>query len=136
VQEKSQSNRTCPAIRDAVFPSSPGVVISSGTLDMTDIPQSPSAHIVDVAASVAAALAALERCTPLQSAVLAISDETERIAAEAIDRVESNLVAWQGILSAIADTVRSAHDDLAAVDLDLRQSLDAFAAARKYLQTA
>jgi hypothetical protein len=104
---------------------------------MTEISQAPSARIVDdVAASVAAALAALERCPPLQFAVLTILDETERIAAEAIGRVESNLVEWQGILSTIADTVRSAHDDLAALDSDLRQSLDAFAAARKHLQTA
>jgi|GEM_PF-5437783 len=104
---------------------------------MTDIPQSPSARIVDdIAASAAAALAALERCPSLQSAVLVISAETERIAADAIGRVETRLVEWRGILSAIADTVRLEHDGLAALDSDLRQSLDAFAAARKHLQTA
>jgi hypothetical protein len=32
--------------------------------------------------------------------------------------------------------VRSAHDDFAVLDLDLKQSLDAFAAARKHLQNA
>jgi hypothetical protein len=104
---------------------------------MTDPSQSPSARVIDdIAASVAAALAALERCQPAHSVAPAVSDQTERFAAEAIGRVENNLVEWQGILSTIADTVRSAHDDLAALDSDLRQSLDAFAAARKHLQTA
>ena len=104
---------------------------------MTKISQFPSARVVDdVAASVAAALAALELCPPAQFAVLTLSDQTERVAAEAIGRVENNLAEWQGILSAIADAVRSAHDDLAVLDSDLRQSLDALAAARKHLQTA
>ena len=34
----------------------------------------------------------------------------------------------------MADRVRAAQDELAALDTDLRRSLDAFAAARKHLQ--
>jgi hypothetical protein len=104
---------------------------------MTEPTHPPSAHIVDdVAASVAAALADLDRHESVQTAALSASDRSERVAAEAIRRLEHNLSAWQGILSEIADTVRSAHDDLAVLDMDLKGALDAFAVARKHLQNA
>jgi hypothetical protein len=104
---------------------------------MTESTHLPSAHIVDdVAASVAAALAALDQHETAPTAVLSASDRGERVAAEAIRRLEITLAAWQGILSEIADTVRSAHDELAVLDVDLKGSLDAFAAARKHLQNA
>ena len=104
---------------------------------MTDPSQSPSASVVDeIASSVAAALAALERSESSQNVALSASVRSERIAADAIGRLEDSLAAWRGILTEVADKASSAHDDLAVLDADLRQSLDAFAAARKHLQSA
>jgi hypothetical protein len=104
---------------------------------MTDPSQSSSVQVVDeIASSVATALAAHERRESSQNAVLSASVRSERIAAEAVSRLEDSLAVWRGILSDVADRVRSAHDDLAALDANLRQSLDAFAAARKHLQSA
>ena len=39
------------------------------------------------------------------------------------------------ILADVAEKVREAQDDLTGLDTDLKRSLDAFAAARKHLQT-
>ena len=56
--------------------------------------------------------------------------------ARALGRLEENLTGWQAILGDMAERVRAAQDDLAALDADLRRSLDAFATARKHLQGA
>ena len=54
--------------------------------------------------------------------------------ATALGRLEENLTGWQSMLGDMAERVRAAQDDLAALDADLRRSLDAFSTARKHLQ--
>jgi hypothetical protein len=104
---------------------------------MSETVDSPSARFVDeVAASVRDALVALDR----HEAVLSISPDVttnrEAIWADALGRLEENLGGWQTILADMADRVRVAQDDLTNLDVDLKSSLDAFAMARKYLQSA
>jgi hypothetical protein len=93
----------------------------------------PSAEFLDtVAASVRDALAALDRHeASLSEPPPAATGETH---AAALGRLEENLTGWQAMLGDMAERVRAAQDDLAALDADLRRSLDAFAAARKHLQ--
>ena len=96
---------------------------------------SPSAEFLDtVAASVRDALAALDRHEASLGEPPAPVGGRERVYAGALGRLEESLSGWQAILGDMAERVRAAQDDLAALDADLRRSLDAFAAARKHLQ--
>jgi hypothetical protein len=99
---------------------------------MPDLP--PSAEFLDeVAASVRDTLAALEQH---EASLAGPAPTTGRDQADpaALGRLEESLSGWQAILGDMAERVRAAQDDLAALDADLRRSLDAFAAARKHLQ--
>jgi len=92
----------------------------------------PSAEFLDtVAASVRDALAALDRHEAALPEPPAVGGQAR---AAALGRLEEILASWQTILGDMAERVRAAQDDLAALDADLRRSLDAFAAARKHLQ--
>jgi len=96
---------------------------------------SPSAEFLDtVAASVRDALAALDRHEASLSELPASAGDRKQAYATALGRLEENLTGWQAILGDMAERVRAAQDDLAALDEDLRRSLDTFAAARKHLQ--
>jgi hypothetical protein len=98
---------------------------------MTKASQSPSSRFVDeVAASVRAALAELDRS---ESAVRS-HHCGERFTDDVRERLEGNLSDWQQILSSAAETVRATQDGLTALETELKQSLAAFAAARKHLQ--
>ena len=104
---------------------------------MTEPPPPSSAAFLDgVAASVREALAALARHEEALADLPLLGPGRERVWAEALGRLEGNLAGWQGILGEMAERVRSAQDELSALDADLRRSLDAFAAARKHLQGA
>jgi hypothetical protein len=94
---------------------------------------SPSAEFLDtVAASVRDALAAVDRHeAALDEEPVPSGGQAHGVA---LGRLEQNLSGWQVILGDMAERVRAAQDDLAALDADLRRSLDAFAAARKHLQ--
>jgi uncharacterized protein YukE len=96
---------------------------------------SPSAEFLDtVAASVRDALAALDRHEASLSELSSPAGDQEQTYSAALGRLEENLTGWQAMLGDMAERVRAAQDDLAALDGDLRRSLDAFAAARKHLQ--
>lgn len=98
---------------------------------------SQSAEFLDgVLASVRNTLAALDRHDSALAELPALSPDRERTWAAALGRLEGNLDGWQGILGEMSEKVRAAQDDLAALDSDLKRSLDAFAAARKHLQGA
>jgi hypothetical protein len=104
---------------------------------MPEPSRSPSVEFLDgVLASVRDALAALEGQDPAAAGPAPAGPDQGRRWAAALGRLEGNLDGWQGILGEMADKVRAARDDLAALDADLRRSLDAFAAARKHLQGA
>jgi hypothetical protein len=95
-----------------------------------------SAEFLDgVLDSVRDALAALDG-HELGQADPAVTSDRDRAWAAALSRLEGNLDGWQGMLGEMADKVRAAQEDLAALDADLKRSLDAFAAARKHLQGA
>ena len=97
---------------------------------------SPSAEFLDtVAASVRDALAALDRHEAAVAEPPAPGDG-QQAHLRVLGRLEENLSGWQAILGDMAERVRAAQDDLAALDADLRRSLDAFAAARKHLQSS
>ena len=94
----------------------------------------PAARFLDgVAADLRATQAALDRREADLGELPAAADR-EGAWKNALDRLEGSLSGWQGILGDMAERVRAAQDDLAALDADLRRSLAAFAAARKYLQ--
>lgn len=96
---------------------------------------SPSAEFLDtVSASVGAALAALDRHEVSLNDLPAPAGDGKQAYAAAIGRLEENLTGWQAMLGDMAERVRAAQDDLAALNADLRRSLAAFAAARKHLQ--
>jgi hypothetical protein len=100
---------------------------------MSEPARSPSAEFLDgVLASVRGALTALERQEP--ALLEPAPQDRGRAWAAALGRLEGNLDGWQGILGEMAEKVRAAQDELAALDADLKRSLDAFAAARKHLQ--
>jgi hypothetical protein len=101
---------------------------------VSEIPRSPE-FLDGVLASVRDVLAALDRNDVGQSDLTA-DPARERTWAAALGRLEGSLDGWQGILGEMAEKVRTAQDELAALDADLKRSLDAFAAARKYLQRA
>ena len=88
----------------------------------------------DVAASVAAALAELDRHESRFTAPPTETPANGTAAQDALVRLEGNLAGWQGILVEMADRVRVAQDELGVLDTDLKRWLDAFAAARKHLQ--
>jgi uncharacterized protein YukE len=95
---------------------------------------SPSAEFLDsVSASVRDALSALDRheASLMEGPGARNGEQTY---AGALGRLEENLSGWQTILGDMADRVRTTQDELAGLDADLKKSLDAFAAARKYLQ--
>lgn len=95
---------------------------------------SPSTDFLDeVADSVRDALAALDRHEATLGN-LAMPGGREQTHAAALGRLEESLTGWQALLGDMADRVRSAQDDLGTLDADLMRSLDAFAAARKFLQ--
>ncbi|HKB00658.1 MAG TPA: hypothetical protein VKD90_00500 [Gemmataceae bacterium] len=90
--------------------------------------------LTEVEAGVRAALADLDR----HAAAFAerpVSSAPERAWNDALQRLEGNLTGWQSILADVAEQVRESQDDLTGLDTDLKRSLDAFAAARKHLQT-
>jgi hypothetical protein len=87
-----------------------------------------------VLASVRTALATLDRHDSALAESPRPSLDRDRTWAAALGRLEGNLDGWQGILGEMADKVSAAQDDLAALDADLKRSLDAFAAARKHFQ--
>ena len=88
----------------------------------------------DVAASVAAALAELDRHESGFAGARMETPADGTASLDALGRLEGNLAGWQGILVEMADKVRVAQDELAVLDSDLRRWLDGFAAARKHLQ--
>jgi hypothetical protein len=94
---------------------------------------SPSAEFLDtVTDSVRDALAALDRHeAALPEPAPPAGGQAH---AAALGRLEQNLAGWQAILGDMAERVRAAQAELAALDADLRRSLDTFAAARKHLQ--
>ena len=100
---------------------------------MTESPLSPSARFAAaVETAVRDALAALGRHeAAFADAVPPVAD---RGWAAAVGRLEENLSGWQTILGDMADRVRVAHEDLAALDADLNRALASFTAARKFLQ--
>jgi hypothetical protein len=65
---------------------------------------------------------------------MTVTPERDRAWTAALERLEGNLTDWQGILGDMAERVRVAQGDLNALDADLKRSLAAFSAARKYLQ--
>jgi hypothetical protein len=101
---------------------------------MTKSSHSPSLQFMDdVAGSVAAALAELDR----HESALGASRTESPAATTSLDnltRLEGSLAGWQGILVEMADKVRTAQDELALLDADLNRWLDALTAARKHLQ--
>ena len=104
---------------------------------MSETVESPSARFVDeVASSVRDALAALDRHESALAISPGLATNREAIWSAALGRLEENLGGWQTILTDMADRVRVAQDDLTSLDADLKSSLDAFAMARKYLQSA
>ena len=112
-------------------------VVTQLRQSMSETVESPSARFVDeVAASVRAALAALDRHESALGISPDLATNREAVWAEALGRLEENLGGWQTILADMADRVRVAQDDLTNLDNDLKSSLDAFAMARKYLQSA
>lgn len=95
---------------------------------------SPSAEFLDsVSASVREALAALDRHETSLAEVPA-AQGGEQAYAGALGRLEENLSGWQTMLGDMAERVRTTQVELADLDVDLKRSLDAFAAARKHLQ--
>jgi len=95
---------------------------------------SPSAEFLDdVSASVREALAELDRHEASLADVPAAQNGDQAYAG-ALGRLEENLAGWQTMLGDMAERVRTTQDELASLDADLKQSLDAFAAARKYLE--
>jgi hypothetical protein len=102
---------------------------------MTNPSHSPSLQFMDdVAASVAAALAELDRHESVLAGSRTLTPRGDKASLDALSRLEGNLAGWQGILVEMADKVRVAQDELAVLDTDLKRWLDAFAAARKHLQ--
>ncbi len=100
-------------------------------------PLSASAEFLEgVVASVRDALGVLDRAESECAEPPADGPDRNRAMASALDRLESNLAGWQGILGTMAEEVRASQDDLATLDADLRQSLDAFVAFRKHIQGA
>ena len=53
---------------------------------------------------------------------------------DSLDQLEGNLSRWQHLLGDAGEHVRQATDELNALDRELRKTVSAFAAARKYLQ--
>jgi hypothetical protein len=99
-------------------------------------PSQSAAFLDEVTASLRESLAALERHEGSLDESPAPVPGREQTWAGALGRLEENLVGWQALLGDMAERVRTAQVDLAGLDSDLRRSLDAFAAARKYLQGA
>jgi hypothetical protein len=98
---------------------------------------SPSAEFLDtVAMSVRDALAALDRHEAPLDDPPDRAGGREQTYAGSLGRLEENLAGWQAILGDMAERVRAAQDELAGLDTDLRRSLDAFATARKHLQSS
>jgi hypothetical protein len=102
---------------------------------MAEHSHSQSGEFLDgVLADVRAALAALDDREAALPDATPDGPESGAARAAALGRLEVNLDGWQGILGEMAEKVHAAHEELAALDADLKRSLDAFAAARKHLQ--
>lgn len=102
-------------------------------MPMTEL--STSVDFLDgVAASVQAALVVLDRQEAALAELPAAGTDGERVGADALARLELNLSGWQEILGTMAESVRSAQEELIALDSELRRSLDVVAVTRKYLQ--
>ena len=99
-------------------------------------PSLSAEFLTGVADSVRAALAALDRHEATLVELPTAGPDREQAWTGPLSRLEENLTGWQAILGDMADRVRASQDDLAALDADLKRSLDAFAAARKHLQGA
>lgn len=57
-----------------------------------------------------------------------------RIWQDSLDQLEGNLSRWQNLLGDVGEQVRQATDDLNELEGELKQTVSAFAAARKFLQ--
>ena len=101
---------------------------------MTETPLSPSARFV--AAVETTVRATLDDLNRHESEFVRAVEPAHREHGwnTAVDRLEGNLSGWQTILGDMADRVRVAHEDLAALDADLNRALASFTAARKFLQ--
>jgi hypothetical protein len=102
---------------------------------MTETAPSPSARFVAaVEAAVRDALTDLNRQEAEFAQSIPAAAERESGWVAAVNRLEGNLSGWQTILGDMADRVRVAQEDLAALDADLNRALASFATARKYLE--
>jgi len=61
-------------------------------------------------------------------------NDPQRAWTESLNQLETTVERWQAILDAMAEQVHLAQTDLAKLDADLKQSLGAFATARKHLE--
>lgn len=103
---------------------------------MSQLAQSPSPSLEflnGVSKSIQIALDNLFRHEERLDSVLANQANREELA---IQRLESNLSAWQSILAEMADEVRLAQEGLELLNADLSQALNSFRTARKHLQAA
>jgi len=101
---------------------------------MPQLPQSPSLEFLNgISKSLQIALNDLFHHEERLDSILATQGTSGELA---IDRLEGNLSAWQGILAGMADEVRLAQDGLEVLDADLQQALNSFTTARKHLQPA
>jgi len=101
---------------------------------MSHLAQSPSIEFLNgVSKSIQIALDDLFRHEERLDSMLANRGTHEELG---IQRLESNLSAWQGILAGMADEVRLAQDALELLNADLSQALNSFTTARKHLQAA
>lgn len=101
---------------------------------MSQLPHSPSLEFLEgVSRSIQDALNDLFQHEEKLDSILTEQTTREEMA---IQRLEGNLSAWQGILAEMADQVRLAQDGLEVLDADLRQALNSFTTARKHLQEA
>ena len=55
---------------------------------------------------------------------------------DSLDQLETHLSRWQHLLGGAGEQVRQATEELNLLDRELRKTVSAFAAARKYLQGA
>jgi hypothetical protein len=95
----------------------------------------PSAEFVDsVAAAIRHAVQELDRHESDLALLPGGLANPERSWGSALNQLEGRLGGWQQILSSMADEVRTAQEELGALDGDLKCALDMFSTARKHLQ--
>ncbi len=96
--------------------------------------QTSTEFVDQVESELRSALDSLNRHQVEFEATTPVLGERDRAWDATFGRLEGNLTEWQSLLGDMADRARLAQDELNALDVDLNQSLTAFAAARKYLQ--